>query len=164
MTATTHIGAGLSIGIGISILTASPLSAAVATTTAAVAGSLLPDIDTASSKLGRQIAPVSWLIRIVFGHRQMFHSLTFWLIACVGLIIAIPSVLPLILSGAAGVLSHLLLDMLNPSGIALFWPLSKRYYFARLQCRGVIDYLLTVAFAVVVTALGWYYCHTLGLF
>lgn len=163
MTGSTHIAVGLTVGIGISILMASPLPAALAITTAVTAGSLLPDIDTASSKLGRKIAPVSWIIRIFIGHRQMFHSLTFWAAICGILLFILPNATQLIWAGAAGVFSHLLLDMLNPSGVPLLWPLPKRFVIANLQCCGVVDYLLTIAFAIITAVLGWYYCQSVGI-
>ncbi|MBI2661465.1 metal-dependent hydrolase, partial [Candidatus Woesearchaeota archaeon] len=40
----------------------------------ALLGSALPDIDTASSKLGSKIWPLSRLIEIFMGHRGIFHS------------------------------------------------------------------------------------------
>lgn len=158
MTGTTHIAAGFSVGIGISILTASLLPTAAVSTFAAVAGSLLPDIDTASSKLGRKIAPVSWLIRIFIGHRQMFHSLTFWAIPMI--VLWLTKVLPplTIFSASVGILSHLFLDAFNPAGIPIFWPLSKRLSIAKFQCRGIVDYLLTVAFTILTFFLAWHYC------
>jgi membrane-bound metal-dependent hydrolase YbcI (DUF457 family) len=61
---------------------------------------------------------------------------------------------------AAGYLSHLLLDMMTPAGLALFWPLSKRDWhilpsFLRMQTGGGGDvfmrtFLLLLAVGLVV--------------
>ncbi|MBI2130412.1 metal-dependent hydrolase, partial [Candidatus Woesearchaeota archaeon] len=57
-------------------------------------GSALPDIDTASSKLGSKIWPMSRLIEIFMGHRGIFHSI--WLI------ILVPGIVYLYLSKIYG--------------------------------------------------------------
>ena len=39
-------------------------------------GSLIPDLDTSNSKIGRKVI-FSKLLNILFGHRKFFHSLFF---------------------------------------------------------------------------------------
>jgi len=86
-------------------------------------GVLFPDIDNSSSKLGRKVKPISWLLQFTVGHRGLFHSLfcgitftlLFYLFSVdfgVGFFI--------------GYLSHLIADSLTPMGIAWFFPLSKK--------------------------------------
>ncbi|MDQ1237346.1 MAG: metal-dependent hydrolase [Wigglesworthia glossinidia] len=91
---------------------------------------LLPDIDHPGSFLGRKISWISTTISKIFGHRGFTHSL-FSLLFFYILIFSIPSihdVLPLDFSYALllGYFSHILADTLTPSGVPIFWPLSKR--------------------------------------
>lgn len=147
MTGTTHLLCGASAGIAFSLFTSSPVGTATLIVLAAGTGSLLPDIDTATSKLGQKTAPVSWVIRILFGHRQMFHSATFWALPILALLYLFPGASTLVMAGAIGVITHLLLDSLNPAGVPLLWPLPKRFVFGSCRCRGFFDLLLALAFA-----------------
>ncbi|MBE0645470.1 MAG: metal-dependent hydrolase [Bacteroidetes bacterium] len=90
---------------------------------------------------------LAWLVRIIAGgHRAATHVL---LIAAVltagawflGRAIGFPS---LWMWFAAGYMSHLVLDMMTPSGLALFWPLSQSDWhllpsFMRVQTGGGAD-------------------------
>lgn len=148
MTGTTHLLCGASAGIAFSLLTSSPVGTATLIVLATGMGSLLPDIDTATSKLGQKTAPVSWVIRILFGHRQMFHSATFWAFPILALLHLFPGASTLVIAGAIGIIAHLLLDALNPAGVPLLWPLPKRFIFGNCRCRGIFDLLLALVFAV----------------
>ena len=89
----------------------------------AVAGSLLPDIDHSKSWAGRRLRPLSTLIATIFGHRGVTHSL----LALVGCWVALRYGTAVPRGWAApvvtGYLSHLLADLLTPSGLRLAWPL-----------------------------------------
>lgn len=74
----------------------------------AVFGSLLPDIDCEMSKLGRHVKWFSSRVK----HRTMFHSA----ILAVGAYLLHPWL-------GIGVISHIILDILNPKGVQLFWPI-----------------------------------------
>jgi len=127
MMATTHV----LFAIFLLLLTSStslPLSATVVT--AAVLGSLLPDIDHPKSMLGRVTRPVSTLVHISVGHRTLTHSLVglvgFGLLAYAttfNLGVDLSAVLAFIL----GYGSHILADMLNPAGVKLLYPKKHRY-------------------------------------
>jgi len=84
-------------------------------------GALLPDIDSPNSLFGRKIKPISYLIQSTMGHRGIFHSLFIAAVLFIALQILLPNYA---LAITIGYLSHLLLDMLTPSGVPLFWPLS----------------------------------------
>lgn len=129
----------------------------------AVAG-LLPDIDEPNAKLGRggwmpkRLGPLfklfavivslpfrllGYLIKGVLGHRGGTHSLSmsFFFTLC----FAIPLTLAfgqtadwVILTIWCGFISHLVADMMNPSGVPLLWPLfskNKRFHILPKMLR-----------------------------
>lgn len=98
---------------------------------------LLPDLDHKKSFISR-VAPLPKRVRAIFGeHRTVTHSL----IAIVGVWL-ITRLLPdgIALAIFSGYVSHILLDILTKSGVALFWPSKVMIYFP-----GNIDYRITVA-------------------
>lgn len=97
-------------------------------------GSLLPDIDTTTSGIGRYCKPLSGKLERRLGHRTLTHSL-------MGLGIATLLASPLLLVAPeawawllVGMLSHSLLDTANITGVPLFWP--ARVEFVLVQNRG----------------------------
>lgn len=96
----------------------------------ATLGSLVPDIDHPNSFLGKitwgWLVPyherqgIAWKI-----HRKFTHSLTFTiLVAGVTLITGFPVVA---LGLSVGIISHLLGDMMTPSGVPLLYPYKEIY-------------------------------------
>lgn len=121
MRGTTHIAAGAATAI---CLATSPVEGA-----AIIVGSLLPDIDVGSSKLGRYNP-----FAIIIPHRGVTHSLLFTVL--VGAIYK-----PL----AIGILTHLILDMLNPKGVSLLWPMPLKIHLpiiGNIDSGGIIDFLI----------------------
>ncbi len=110
-------------------------------------GSLLPDIDTPKSAIGR-IFPFSKIIEQKYGHRQITHS---WLFILISLILFCPF---LFFWGALkytaiiiGVISHIMIDMANPSGVPLFYPSPSRFVFpenksSRIEVNSKKEYIL----------------------
>ena len=93
--------------------------------TGAFLGGLLPDIDEPRSMIGRKKVLLSCFINRTIGHRTFFHSLLFTVIlGSISLLINISFGVGIIL----GVLSHLLLDILEPgtNGICLLYPFIKK--------------------------------------
>jgi inner membrane protein len=91
--------------------------------------SILPDIDTTKSWLGKLLYPVSWLIYHKFGHRTITHSLLFFALVWALMfsltkfgIIADPNYLKIVLFS---ILGHYVFDMLTVSGVPLFYPFKK---------------------------------------
>lgn len=126
MTGKTHIIAGLAAGEAVQYLAGiypdDPFFLG-----ACLVGGMIPDICHAGSKIGRKLPMLSRLIRLLFGHRTVTHSLFFMILIGFGL--SFFSVSPGIRLGLLiGVGSHLLLDAATPQGIALLWPL-------QLKCR-----------------------------
>jgi len=122
----THLAAGLCTGFLIAAKAGGDISLVVL---ASAVGALLPDIDQPRSYIGRKV-PVSYGAYLIAGHRGLFHSLAgavgVALVALVALQKWTPAYSFLWLSLAAGYLSHLVLDTLNPSGVPWLWPLKQR--------------------------------------
>ena len=125
MRAATHLAfAGLTgvvaSGFGADLNTASGAALAV--------GSLLPDIDTQHSGLGRFIKPISGTIERVFGHRTITHSL-------LGVVILGIFSLPLLWLYSStwvwllvGVVTHIVLDAGNITGVPLLYPYRIQFW------------------------------------
>jgi len=121
MMALTHtVFATLSIGLlGAAINT--PLSP-VAYSFAAL-GSILPDIDTTGSGIGKIVLPLSIFLERKYGHRTITHSL-------LGTVIFALIFSPILLFHGSsfynclvfGILNHIVLDAANKTGIPLFYP------------------------------------------
>jgi membrane-bound metal-dependent hydrolase YbcI (DUF457 family) len=92
-------------------------------------GALLPDLDSHNSVLGRLLPFIARPLEAWLGHRQQWHSL-----ASNAFIALITSPLILLFGLEAWYLipvaffSHLILDMLTPQGLMLFWPLTGTRY------------------------------------
>ncbi len=105
--------------------------------------SLLPDIDTMHSKIGRHwlLRPLQWCLK----HRDLLHSFTFCLIftgffAFYFPIIALPFFL-----GYAG---HLVADAITIEGIRAFWPL-KKITSGRIRTGGKAEKVLFYAIILI---------------
>lgn len=88
--------------------------------------SLLPDIDTTKSGIGKIFYPIAWVINRKLGHRTFTHSLmffflfwvVFWLLLWFGLV----QDRNLLKIALFALLSHFVFDMLTVSGIPLLYP------------------------------------------
>ena len=87
---------------------------------AAAAASLIPDIDSRQSYIGRLVAPLATWVEYRFGHRTVTHSLL--LQAGVGFVLHqfLPS--GWFLALLSGWVSHSVADIMTPAGVAWFWP------------------------------------------
>lgn len=148
MTGRTHMAAGIAVG---SVLCADFLHQATDLKTAACIigfsafGALLPDIDCASSKLGRKLPPASIAIQFFFGHRTLFHAPLLY-ITLVLVLLAFPFRLYVIAAGL-GALSHIILDTFNRAGIPWLYPIRHRFSLAHIMTGGIIDAILgTICF------------------
>lgn len=153
MTSSSHLASSAFFYLAATALLESPINIEGLAVTAA--GSLLPDIDTPTSSIGRPFFPLARWINQKMGHRTVTHSL---------LGMAIFAVLVL---GAAWILSqwtgkgpalmhygwllilgygsHILVDTLNKTGVELFWPCKLRCVFFynehyRIASAGAGDY------------------------
>lgn len=93
-------------------------------------GSLLPDLDSRTSLVGRLLAPLAARLEARTGHGGPWHSPV-----AAALVALVSAPLLRLLSFEAwllipcGFLSHVLLDTARPKGTMLFWPASARRYF-----------------------------------
>jgi inner membrane protein len=95
---------------------------------------LFPDIDSASSFIGKRVKVVGWLFR----HRGVFHSI--WIPLAVGILvwsvdhrIAIAFML--------GYLTHLAIDMLTYEGVMPFFPFHLRPH-GFIRTNSLAEYVL----------------------
>ncbi len=86
----------------------------------AMAASLLPDLDSRQSYLGRLLPMVSEPLEHHFGHRTLTHSLL--LQAGVGALAYAALPFGYALALISGRLSHSLADMMTPAGVCWLWP------------------------------------------
>ena len=136
----THLAAGALAGYA--LFSGSSPKTMLLTCGVSAIGSLLPDIDIGSSKIAGICRPAAFGIQLIFGHRGVFHSLLLWGGLAATWYILAPNHLPWILAAGCGIGSHLLLDTLNPTGVPLLWPLSKRISLAKSRSGGLMDFLL----------------------
>lgn len=86
----------------------------------AAAASVIPDLDSKQSYIGRMVLFASGPLESYFGHRTVTHSLVMQVFA--GFLAY--TVLPYgyFLAIMAGWLSHSMADMMTPAGVCWFWP------------------------------------------
>jgi len=102
-----------------------------------VFGSLLPDIDHPSSKLGRYAYPISSVVK----HRGFTHSfIAAFILPIPVILISTRYYLPIV----AGYLLHLLADTLNPTGVMWLYPYKKHYSFKLANTGGLEEAMLSV--------------------
>lgn len=105
----------------------------------ALLGALLPDIDHPSSIPGRLLRILSLPISKLCGHRGFTHSLIAWLLLSITcyqwLAVQWPIPSDLLQAFLLGYISHLIADMLTPSGVPFLWPLPIRFCFPILRSK-----------------------------
>lgn len=126
----------------------------------AAIASLVPDIDTPRSAIGRLFAftGLPQYLEERVGHRSITHSWIFLLAALVALIpLWIGWGLLHYLAAWFGILSHIVIDMVNISGVPLFWPIRTRWVFPpaeryRIAVGSVAEYILAAILIITTTA------------
>jgi membrane-bound metal-dependent hydrolase YbcI (DUF457 family) len=104
--------------------------------------SLLPDIDSGFSTLGRKkmFRPVQMVTR----HRGIFHSFTFCIVISIFFALYIPI---MAFSFFLGYALHLLADSWTPEGIKPFWPL-KEQIKGKVKVGGMVEESVFLVFAI----------------
>ena len=148
----------LLFGIGAGVLTAYCFHATIAAPGPVVfgcaLGSLYPDIDLATSKLGHRVKPVAIAVNKLFGHRNFVHSpINCALItALVYLLVSYldPGNASAFSSGfMLGFLGHLLQDMCTRTGIPLLSPIvRKRQHILPLSSDNPLCWAVTILLLV----------------
>ncbi|PTG61774.1 hypothetical protein BUY28_12015, partial [Staphylococcus cohnii] len=108
MTGKTHTSCGLLVGALTIEYYQTDLFTSITIMTLAVISSLLPDICHTQSKVGRRFKVLSFLVRILFGHRTFTHSLLFLSIISI-LLYFIQTPEYYLVSIILGLLSHVIL-------------------------------------------------------
>ena len=141
MTYKTHVLGGIVLAAGVVVATPVPISDAQAVTIlcGGAIGAWLPDIDHTGAKISRSgiLAMISSaLISNATGHRGVTHTpLALLIVTVIGGILvgyspgSLHSYPCLFYMGMIpGILSHLILDSLNPGGIMWAYPVRKKHY------------------------------------
>ena len=103
-----------------------------------VLGSLLPDIDKKNSSLGKKFPKVSTMLNKTVGHRTMTHSIPFVLL--VYILLYYININEYITNGITiGILSHILLDLMNRQGVCLLYPFKKKYHFFKIKTSSTLE-------------------------
>ena len=116
-------------------------------------GALLPDIDHHKSKVGRKLPVISHIISWVFNHRGLVHSV-------IGMVVftAVALLATNALGGNSiyalwfltGYASHLIVDSLNPSGVAWLAPFTSKRARGSIRTSSFSEGLFLVVLLVVV--------------
>lgn len=129
MTWNTHVLGGVIAGTAGAIALKTPIPMSVVAIAAVSA--VIPDIDIPGSKITKIRGlkwisrPLSILINKLGGHRGVFHTPILYVVLSI-LLMLLHVPMFLVQGFLLGTLSHILLDALNPAGVPLFWPLSKK--------------------------------------
>ena len=107
--------------------------------------SVIPDIDSYKSKIGKKVKPLSFLINILLGHRGIFHSL--FLLILISLVVALVKIESAI-AFFAGYLSHLILDSLTLEGVMFFYPFSKKKTKGFIRTGSLFENILFILLLV----------------
>ena len=109
-----------------------------------ILASVLPDIDTPMSKVGKRFKVVGF----IFKHRGFFHSLLAILIF--GFLLMSVYGKEIALAFSIGYLAHLLMDALTVSGVRFFHPFSKKTIKGFVKTGGFLEKIVTASLIVVV--------------
>ncbi|MDU9418139.1 metal-dependent hydrolase [Staphylococcus lloydii] len=151
MTGKTHASCGILVGALAIEYYKTDLFTSVTIVVLAVIASLLPDICHTQSKIGRKIRIISFFIRLLFGHRTFTHSILFIVIIGLGLyVIQTPQYY--FVTIITGLISHVILDMLTPKGVKLFYPIPLTVKLPiTFKTGGLVD--LSLASALIIGSL-----------
>lgn len=120
----------------------------------AVIASLIPDIDTPRSTVGRLVPFVSYPLSLA-GHRSITHSLAGGVLLAIPVLIAQEyASMNFLFPFLIGYLSHLLLDLLTPQGCPLLWPLPLHIKIPLVATGGVLEIIFTAVLVVVAVSAG----------
>lgn len=108
--------------------------------------SVLPDIDTGKSVLGRRLWPLSSILNFLFGHRGFLHTLWVPLILLITLYYFSYPVLGFAVF--AGYSLHLVVDALSAEGVKLFSPLWKRHFRGFIKTGGLAEHFVLLAVCI----------------
>lgn len=172
MNGRTHLIVGLATGIAIASqikidpvqqLTTNAVNSAfvwLGVIVAAGFGSLLPDIDHPRSVLSGWL-PGAGLLRLGTRHRGLTHSVIPLMVVALAVLVSTMPGKAVNFAIMAGMISHLILDMLTPEGVQLFYPLRGFWRFPALTLVPVWlwESLLTTGALVGIGGVLWHEIH-----
>jgi len=127
MTAPTHIVFGIFSTTGLFSLMSLSLHKDLPAVGAAILGSLLPDLDSPKSSLGRLLPFISVPLERRWGHRTITHGLAV-LFGLAMVLMPLYWLYPTLYAALLiGYMSHLLADCMTLSGVPLFYPSPSVY-------------------------------------
>ena len=143
MMARTHVAFGILVGLF--FITPYSFFNKIVFMAFIIIGSLLPDIDTPKSKLGKKIKPIAHLFSFVFGHRGILHSI--WLPAALLIIHYYFFSNTILFALAIGCISHLVLDSFTIQGINFIHPFQKLHVSGFVETGKIFE--LAVFFIII---------------
>lgn len=158
----THLAGGLAAAAVICQAVNLPLAEGLIFTTGCAVGSLFPDIDHESSTVGKRVKPLSSLLHKTVGHRTLFHWFVPYCLLAVVLHLWKPSWDVVTMAVLIGVLTHLFLDALNPSGVPVFPGLKLN--LLKIKTESGFDKSIGTLLALVAVAcfIYWIFCMIRG--
>jgi membrane-bound metal-dependent hydrolase YbcI (DUF457 family) len=122
MKASTHVG--FAELLYLLLLTTAGVRLTPLNALAVAASSVVPDIDSGSSYVGRVVPPVTRFLERRVGHRTLTHSLPFAAFLLLLLLVPLLAGIDLAACVLLGYVSHPFLDTCTPNGVRLFYPFS----------------------------------------
>lgn len=143
MNGITHAAGGAIAGCVLASITGTgePLEWAVV---AAVTGALIPDIDQPRARIQKYLPVAGAVLGRTLRHRGLTHSLSFMagMYFLLAVLLPVPEIY--VQAFVAGILSHLILDTLNPMGVSWLWPLPGRWSIPVVHSSGIMEKLLVM--------------------
>lgn len=127
MTGRTHALIGLSTGVAIADHAPLDTLLRVGIVIVAIIASLLPDIDHPKAIISGYMPGAGHAVRLVVSHRGATHTAIFAVVV-VSLLSLVAAPVSIMAAAGAGILSHLVADMLTPAGVPLLLPVSRRAF------------------------------------
>jgi membrane-bound metal-dependent hydrolase YbcI (DUF457 family) len=123
MKASTHVGfAGL---VYLVLLTPAGVRPTALNSLAVAVASVLPDIDSGASYIGRVVPLLTRFLERRYGHRTLTHSLPFLAFLVILSLVPLLAGIDLFACVLVGYASHPFLDTCTPAGVRLFYPFSS---------------------------------------
>lgn len=111
-------------------------------------GSLVLDIDKKGSTISNRHKIISFFVRLFCSHRGFTHSLLalslFTGILYFPVLYYCPVLLPAVYGLSIGYTSHIFLDMLNPDGCPLLYPIRKKVSLCKIETGSFVERLFNV--------------------
>ena len=122
----THIAGGIAATLLYKNLCNVPIDQMILLIPSGIIGSLIPDLDSKNSKLNQKLQVTK--IFSLCKHRGIMHTpILYAILWLISLFLIQNSIARIVIYGLLlGVLSHLILDMLNPMGIRVFYQVRRK--------------------------------------